>query len=242
MFDPLQVTTVGSEGRMAADKNSATKSAEYCHQFLNRYLERGFGTLSKREIDRLVFALLVDTKRVADLEDHFAASRQLKVTPAKAANLAYEYKLHRQPNLGADELRQRFGELLRNTNLGKAQHKVALEVRDRVLREEVEQEILRLKLAAPDYSFNRNLLLLDFQTFSALVSAFAGEAAMKRIEAELKKHKELPQGLPSPQALLTKLLEHAAGRAGDELSTRLFDLAEIVLTGGIPSIIRKTLG
>ncbi len=223
---------------MADDKN---KQFDASARFLRSYLERGFGVLPKKEMDRLIYALLVESGGITNPDDHYTVSRLLKVTPAKAANLAYEHKLHHSDAMSQSELRQQFGELLRQTNLGKARHKVALEVRDRLLREEIEREILRLGLAAPDYSFNRNLLLLDFQTFSALVMAFAGETAMKRIETELRKYKELPSDLPSAQALFAKFIEHAAGRAGEEVTSRLFDLAEVVMTGGIPSILKRAL-
>jgi hypothetical protein len=76
--------------------------------FLAAYLERGFGTLSKKEMERLVYQYLVETQRIHDSDDHYAVSRQLRVTPLKAANLAYEYKLLSTPTLSRDALRKQF--------------------------------------------------------------------------------------------------------------------------------------
>lgn len=217
---------------------------DYCQEFLDSYLENGFGSLSKKEVDRLVFALMTRSGRIVTVDDHFAISRQLKISLPRAANLAYEFKLHYESCATADQLRKRFGELIRHTNLGRAKNKVALEVRDRILREEIEQQIQTLRLVAPDYTFNRNLLILDYSTFSALVAHFAGAETMAKIEAELKKHKDLPKGLPSAQELFSKFVEHVAIGAGDAVGERIVDFADLVITGGLGSIanaIRKAL-
>lgn len=205
------------------------QETEPYRRFLERYLERGFGVLPKKEVDRLTFTLLVDLGQIANPDDHFAVSRQLKITPIRAANLAYEYKLHSKDRLSPSELCEQFVRLLQKTNLGKASNKVALEVRDRILREEIEEKILNLRLVAPDYSFNRNLLMIDYATLYELVTEFAGQETMKKLDTALKKQKSLPKGLPTRQELFAEFLKHAAGRVGD----KVIDLGVIVLTGGM---------
>jgi hypothetical protein len=106
-----------------------------------------------------------------------------------------------------------------------------------MLREEIEHEILKLKLAAPDYTFNKNLLLLDYSTFASLVLAFAGQNALDQLATELKKIKGVPEGLPSSEALLAKFLERAAETAGEQLTERVIDFGELILTGGTSSLV-----
>ena len=214
-----------------------TKKLDAYEEFLASYIERGFGTVNKRESDRLVFKLLVDSGKIENLDDYHAVSRFLKLTPTRAANLAYEYKLLTKPPMTYAELREQFGQLLRNTYLGRAHGRAALEVRDRLLREEIEQQIQRLKLGAADYSFNSNLLLLDYPTLAALVVDFAGEETLTRLENELKKSKDLPRDLPSGRDLFAMFIEHAAAKAGEKSGEKIIDIADIVLTGGITSLI-----
>jgi len=212
--------------------------SDHFNEFLDRYLERGFGALSKREVDRLVFSLLVKSQRIPRVEDHFAISRQLRVSLAKAANLTYELRLHDLPRLTPEELGQAFGELLRRTNLGKVRDRVALEVRDRALREEIEQHILNLNLIAPDYTFNRNLLLLDYDTFAALVSSFAGKDAIAKLEAELKRRKLFPDPGMNGRRLFVTFIEGIASGTGEAIGGRIVDFADLVIGGGATTIKR----
>lgn len=208
-----------------------------CEAFINEYLQRGFGVMPKKEVDRLVYSLLVESGRIDDPDDYFAVSRLIKVTPTKAANLAYEYCLIHKPKSTLSDLKTKFGQLLANTNLGRVHGRAALEVRERMLREDIEHHILDMKLAAPDYSFNRNLLLLDYETLAALVIEFAGPETMKRLDSALKKTKGLPQGLPSGKELFSLFLERAAGEAGERTAEKVINIAEIVLTGGTTTMI-----
>jgi len=214
--------------------------------FLDACIERGFGMLSKREIERLLFALMVDTHKVSSLDDYFSISRQLKITPAKASNLVYEYRLTRSPR--PEEFRNAFANLLRKTSVvakSNSSSKLALEVRDRLLREELEEQIHRLGLSAPDYTFNRNLLILDFMTLASLVEKFAEPQTMAAIESELKARKDFPSNLPTPKELLAKFLEKAAEGAGSEAGVRIVDLADLLVTGGIGKIgllMKRVLG
>lgn len=214
--------------------------------FLDACIERGFGMLSKREMERLLFALMVDADKISSLDDYFSISRQLKITPAKAANLVYEYRLTRSPR--PEEFRNAFASLLRKTSVvtkSNSSSKLALEVRDRLLREDLEEQIHRLGLSAPDYTFNRNLLILDFMTLASLVEKFADPKKMAAIESELKSRKDFPSNLPTPKELLAKFLERAAEGAGSEAGVRIINLADLVMTGGfgkIGSLIKGALG
>jgi hypothetical protein len=209
------------------------KESDFCHHFLKRFIECGFGTLSKKEVDRLVFAMLVDSGHIHNIENQFEISRSLKVSMSKAASLVYEYKLHKHPQMPLEQLHEEFAQLLKMSRFGKSGDRVILEIRDRRLREEFAECIHAGNLGcAPDYTFNKDLLLLDFNTFSALVEKFAGPEQMRRIEKELRKLKALPPGLPGGRALLGKFLEGVASRAG----SGVVDLAGLLITGGVSTL------
>jgi len=206
------------------------------HAFLKRYIERGFGALSKKEIDRLVFQLLIETGDIKGPLDPHAIARRLKITPTKAANLIYEYEMF-QPTVRDEAwLRAQFSELLKFTLLGKeAKDKVKLEVRDKVLREEIEQYIRMHKLGpAPDYRLNRNLLEIEFNTFCRLINALSDATTLISIEKNLVKRKVIPVPLPSKEELLAVLIRSAAQRVGE----KTVDLSAILLgSAGISAMI-----
>jgi hypothetical protein len=232
--------------KMSSSVTEVPLTGPLLENFLDACIERGFGMLSKREVERLLFALMVDADKFPSLDDYFYISRQLKITPAKAANLVYEYRLTRSPR--PEEFRNAFANLLRKTSVvtkSNSSSKLALEVRDRLLREELEEQIHRLGLSAPDYTFNRNLLILDFMTLASLVEKFAEPQTMATIESELKARKDFTSNLPTPKELLAKFLEKAAEGAGSEAGVRIVDLADLLVTGGIGKIgllMKRVLG
>ena len=238
--------TLRSLEKISSSVTEVPQTGPLLQNFLDSCIERGFGMLSKREIERLLFALMVDTDKVSSLDDYFSISRQLKITPAKASNLVYEYRLTRSPR--PEEFRNAFANLLRKTSVvakSNSSSKLALEVRDRLLREELEEQIHLLGLSAPDYTFNRNLLILDFMTLASLVEKFAEPQTMAAIESELKARKDFPSNLPTPKVLLAKFLEKAAEGAGSEAGVRIVDLADLLVTGGIGKIgllMKRVLG
>jgi hypothetical protein len=200
--------------------------------FLERYTERGFGTLTKKEVDRLVFQLLVETGDLKGELDSFAVARQLKISPTKAAGLIYEYELF-QPTVRDEAwLKAQFGELLKHTRMGKSdKDKIKLEVRDRLLREEIENFIRSRKLGpVPDYRLNRNLLEIEFDAFCELMLQLSDETSLKKIKEELLRKNLITNDYPQAKELISILIRSAIDRAFNE-SIDSIDLSGLLVGG-----------
>ncbi|MCM8530227.1 MAG: hypothetical protein NE330_03625 [Lentisphaeraceae bacterium] len=70
--------------------NNAEKFAEV---FLDHYLARGMGSLQKRDLDVLVFSLLLDDGVFGEELNTFKAARLLQLSEAKVRNLYFDSQL-----------------------------------------------------------------------------------------------------------------------------------------------------
>src|SRR5690606_11702660 len=68
------------------------KHEEFSREFLDKYLSRGFGNMPKREIDVLIFHLLIKSEALSTKSIHLKAM-ELRTTPAKVKSLMYESAL-----------------------------------------------------------------------------------------------------------------------------------------------------
>ena len=75
-----------------ADIIAKTDHSKFGRQFLERFLERGLGTLGKREIDTLVLHLLEEHAGL-ELKSNHELSIALRLTEARIRGLRYEAKL-----------------------------------------------------------------------------------------------------------------------------------------------------
>lgn len=210
--------------------------ADRLNAFTDRYIERGFGTLSKKETDRLVFELLVDIGEIARPFDSHTISRKLKVTLPRAASLIYEYEIFRATERNDSWLRNELANLLGKTQIGKeSKNKIRLEVRDKLLREEIENYIRRNNLGpVPDYRLNHNLLEIEFHTFINLLAEMVDQPVLDAIEKELIQRKQISDPLPTPHDLLNQFMLSAAGRAGE----KTLDLSAALLSGNISKMFK----
>lgn len=64
----------------------------FADNFLEKYLDRGFGNMPKRDIDVYVFHLLKEMQLFDGLSNHLIAMK-LRTTPTKVKNLIYESEL-----------------------------------------------------------------------------------------------------------------------------------------------------
>ena len=70
----------------------ANSKKEFFDGFINEYLSRGFGNMTKREIDVLIFHQLQQNAAFEGMTNYEIA-RRLRTTPNKVKNLKYEAKI-----------------------------------------------------------------------------------------------------------------------------------------------------
>jgi hypothetical protein len=119
---------------------------------------------------------------------------------------------------------------------GRESGRLELGIEDPLLRTELEARIKKLK-GYPDYSVNREILKIDFATFSALLEQVASDKK-KDIEKAIitvLKSKDIEQPkLISWQDLMNEFLRATVQESGKQIA----DLSLGLLTGGATSIIQ----
>ena len=135
---------------------------EFANAFLERFLERGFGTMSKKEIELLVLELLEKHEHFSELSNH-AAALQLGFSEMRLRSLRYELA---QQSYGHD--RDYFARKLLPC-LSKLQFAAEKENGGATLTFAIEDKFVRLSLSAKlkeqgnftDTSFNSELVRVD---------------------------------------------------------------------------------
>ena len=182
--------------------------AAFAHEFLRQTQLQGFGALSKRDLELLVFVLLERDGAIDRNASNHAAAGQLRVTPAKLRALRRDgYARWRQ--LVAEPadaaLRRILGHVLDEANLRAGSRHVsersrkdgflAVRIEHPDDRQQFEQAILDAG-ALPVYERNREVLAVRFDTLVALAerSGFLQpdtEAVLKQLRALAPASEEL---------------------------------------------------
>lgn len=205
--------------------------------FLGAYLASGFGALPKREIDLLIFGMMFTTGMVADGDSDQKISRVLKITAAKVRSLRYERSL-RISRAEADWVRKGLIEHLKNARIHaeRGRPSVAMWIPDILLRKEIE-DLIDPANGFPDYSFNKEVLVLHSPAFEQLLRHALPQENWARFEAAMRNDLPGDHSGASPSALLEIFLHASAKRAGEVAGEAIFGgIFAALLDGGAGKI------
>ena len=213
------------------------KKAQFTEEFLKEYINKGFGTISKKEIDLLVFHLLSE---LADLDkiSNYNLALKLKLTPTKIKNLRFERRL-KYCQLTEEQIKYTFIESLKKSaiKVNKTSSWLILSIEDSFVREAI-KAILKDLAQLSDSSFNSELITLDFDAFASLMDRFY-EEEIKNNTSELKEIIDYFKSETSNKAekisfksLFREFANGAANKTGEETMSLAFSF----LTGGISDI------
>lgn len=205
-------------------------------RFLETYLQGGFGTLPKREIDLLVLRLLLDcrTGERADGEpsqiDAFEWARDLRTTRTRVRSMLDELSF-RQPLSAADTKEKLKSILIRQTPRGDASE-VRIQIEDAFLRAYA-RRIVQEDLGVVDTSFDRTIINLEGPKYLSLVAAVADEQAFNELQRTLIASK--PRSVPiGDKGLFRTFLQKMIEGAGAETGRLAVKLGAGLLLGPAP--------
>lgn len=215
--------------------------------FLDRYMQPSFGALPKKEIDLLVYRLMLDVGYLQSASlDFQAVSRELRISPTRAKALYYDAQLRLGSNKLLSTLDDQRGWLRENLPAvlttvqihqrqgEQARFEARLLIRDPLVRNELEGYLLNMQQFS-DYSFNRNILVLDFPVFSELLKSLVDDDTISRVETEVAGL--VKAGTKSLwNEAMQAFVKGAADTAGGQLVEVGFDL---LTTGGINTWIKS---
>ena len=160
------------------------KKNEFVDKFMEKYLNNGFGSMSKRDIDVLVMYLLIKYTKLKH-ENNFDLSMKLKLTESKVKNLKYEANLKYSKKL-EEGIKEDFLFLLNNAKLqviGKETW-ISIVVEDIFLRNAIKAEVKK-NGSFTDSSFNSEIVKISTYDFSYLMYKFSTGYEQKKFEKEI---------------------------------------------------------
>lgn len=174
--------------REMTDKQLAT----FAKFFLPVWMEGGFGTLTKRDTESLIFACLRYNLQ-GESFSNYEWARRLRITPSKVqtlrmnAHMKYGHLFKENTDL---LVRDYFSEIVEfqvhKDENGNVTGVVKLQVEDRVVRMELEETARILRLAI-DFERNRNIIKMDLVTFLLMVDHLTGggeEETIRKLAAQ----------------------------------------------------------
>jgi hypothetical protein len=147
--------------------------AKLLDDFLEKYLEPAFGSLSKAEIDMSILELLEQTKKIEENINPYVLSKKLKISQAKAKNLLYNRALRKYEEKELDDMAK---ELLQKPISQKTSSKddcdwFLFSVEDPLLIEHIRNKINCLGYIS-DGSFSPHIIKLSIGAFAALIEFY----------------------------------------------------------------------
>lgn len=209
---------------------------DFTDKFLKEFVDNGFGVLSKRETELLVFHLLSDLAEL-DSKSNYELALTLKITPTKVKNYRFERRL-RYSQLTDEQIKKAFIEGLRKSNIkvNKSSKWILFSIEDSYIREAIKAKMKKLNHFT-DSSFNSEIISLDFDAFSELMSFYYNDCKINEVlDDNILKHLKELLNKDADQitfkSITKAFLEGVAQKAGEGT----FSAGLSFLTGGVSDI------
>ncbi len=212
------------------------KKVAFADKFIKEFVDKGFGVLSKRETELLIFHLLSDLAELDSISNYELALK-LKITPTKVKNYRFERRL-RHSQLTDEEIKSAFIKGLQKSNIkvNKASKWILLSVEDSFVREAIKAKLKELNHFS-DSSFNSEIISLDLEAFTEITSYFYRDIQFSDVEdlEFINYVNELLDGdyeKITIKGLIKAFVDGAAQKAGETT----FNAGLSFLTGGVSDI------
>jgi hypothetical protein len=144
---------------------------KFCDLFLAEYFKNGLGVgFSKRDLDVLIFYLLLKDGRYNMPADIYKVCRDFKLSETKVRNLFQDVQL-RYNQYDEKIAKKKFIEVVKSESVELRGNKltfITFIIRDPLLRQYFEEWVAKVN-GFTDSSFNRNLVTVSKKTFSMIL-------------------------------------------------------------------------
>ena len=209
---------IGNERHMFMSDSSTHQSADVEEKgFIERYLERGFGSMTKNDFEVFIFSELLKDKFVNS--SNYQISCTLRIPESKVKRLRYEANLKYAVDIETRS-RDAFLKAIDRVKFRKDSKKVTFVIEDITARKYLENK-LKEKGSFADFSFNSELIVVTVLDLVNLICECFGEEKKRDIKRRMKSDNQLTfQDVITP--VVTKLL----GEAGERAVSLGFDAIE----------------
>lgn len=149
------------------------------NSLINEYLERGFGTMTKREFEVMILHDLLQNELKG--KSNYEISRKLGITEAKVKGLVYEVSLKYDKD--EETWKQRFMQAIQKVNLFEKKDHVVFSIEDKATRSYLDA-LLKSKGRFSDKSFNSEIVIMRTIDFVDLIDSLFSPSEKNRIMEE----------------------------------------------------------
>ncbi len=202
------------------------KAKLFSEKFVEGFTNPAFGTLSKAEVDNLVFALLIKVDALNPKSQAYEIARDLNVTPAKARNLLFQWQLR---NMGdGPALKEDLVAALKTVRFTKEGDLLAFGIESPLLREELRSSLKRMGIFA-DASFSSEIVRLPVKHFVEFLDNILDQKVKQEMYQALIKDNLLKD--TSFKAISFRILKGIAMKAVGEVGEDLADQFGMAVQG-----------
>lgn len=178
-------------------------------EILNKYLERGFGSMNKNDFEVWIFSQLL----LSELKgmDNYAISLKLKIPESKIKRLRYEASL-KYGRFDENRLTEEINQLLKKSVFKKNGTSIQLVVEDVYVRKFLDS-ILKKSGSFSDSSFNSEIVSISINDLKTILEY--DEDGKKKMDDVLKKAKETLGEETTISSLMKKIGDNALSSVVD---------------------------
>jgi len=194
----------------------------FANNFLNKFLENGFGSLPKREIEIYIMNLLLEDGQFinenGDIDFH-EISLILKLSETKVRNLIYEVELKYRNN---HNFLEQLIELIEKQKYEVDGDKIKFSIQSPLLKQYFEYEIRKLPNSISDGSFSKNIVTISKETFEKLLkSLYKDDEKINKFIDKLPDDKK--KIIKDKDSLFKEFVREFIKRSGSRSADLIFD-------------------
>lgn len=200
---------------------------KFSTQFLKKYSESGFGSLSKHDIDLLIF-YLIDNEKLFDGKSTYEISNLLSLPESKVKTIQLEsYLKYSEKNY-----KKYLKEIANKIENGELKpeldgEKIKFSLENPIMKRELENIIKKLGHLV-DYSFNKDIVSIKLPVFIAALKEIdqkSSDHILKSITKEFKDNQKIMEEIKAKDFSLSSFLKkHAADISAKTVTSILVSL------------------
>ena len=200
----------------------------FADDFINVYLQNGFGMMNKSELEILIFHLLRNDD-FCNQKSIFGISRVLHIPESKVRKLIYEADL-RYGDISDSYVRDEFFACLNNAHFQTINNKIEFPLDDKLVRSAIDDKLRSMGYFS-DTSHNRDVFSIHIDAFIALIDVYYPaenkDEVLKKCKGVVKDSNDI-----TFKGILKEFLYGASRKLGEIATSAIFG----AISGGFTEI------
>ena len=157
------------------------------NEFIDTYLERGFGSMNKNDFEVAIFNYLITERDEYKKKSNYEISILLRIPETKVKRLRYEAAL-KNKDLSEEKLKNGVVELLEKVKIREDGKKIIFQVEDVLLKTYI-SSLLKKHGRTCDGSFSPEIVAINVDDYQYLLEEIYPEEEFERLKKQLRASK-----------------------------------------------------